>query len=206
MSLSSYLSYLVLVTALVFSPGPMTLFLMANGMRSHIKHVFPILLGANHAYLFAIIVFSIGLADLLQKNMLVFKILQVLGIIYLLYLVAIQWKKTSLSLAEAKSDIQYKKRNLYARGSFVALSNPKTVLLFTIVFPQFATQGPDYYWQIFILGITFLALQFSSGCFYAFLGAHINKIVQRPKYQILINKISALVLLLVAIFLMMRLK
>jgi threonine/homoserine/homoserine lactone efflux protein len=93
---------------------------------------------------------------------------------------------------------------LYARGALVALSNPKTILLFTIVFPQFASRGEGYYWQIGILGATFLALQFSSGCFYALLGSRIKNIIQRPGSQSLINKISATVLFIVALFLIVR--
>lgn len=205
MSLSTYVSYFILVLALVYSPGPMTLFLMANGMHSRIRQVYPVLLGANHAYLLAIILFSIGLAQLLQSHMLIFKFVQVLGIIYLLYLVVMQWRKKALPIAnENMKQLEHKKMNLYAKGALVALSNPKTILLFTVVFPQFATKGDGYYWQIGILGITFLALQFSSGCFYAFLGGRIKNIIQHPEYQILINRLSALVLLMVAVFLMMR--
>lgn len=205
MSLSSYASYFLLVLALVYSPGPMTLFLMANGMRAGIRQLYPILLGANHAYLLAIIIFSLGLAELLQQHMIAFKTMQLLGIVYLLYLSLTQWRKKDLSGAgEEMKQIEYKKMSLYARGALVALSNPKAILIFTIVFPQFATRGDDYYWQIGILGITFLVLQFSSGCFYALLGSKIKNVIQRPNCQLLINKISALVLLIVAIFLMVK--
>lgn len=206
MSLSSYVSYLLLVLTLVYSPGPMTLFLMAQGMHARLNQIYPILLGANHAYLLAIIIFSVGLAELLQQHALLFKSCQVMGIIYLLYLVVMQWRKKAVTnINKDMLPSQYKKMNLYARGALVALSNPKTILLFTIVFPQFTTRGKDYYWQIFVLGATFLILQFSSGCFYAFLGRRIKNIIQHPKYQIFINKISAMVLLVVAVFLLIRL-
>jgi threonine/homoserine/homoserine lactone efflux protein len=59
--------------------------------------------------------------------------------------------------------------------------------------------------QIFILGITFLVLQFSSGCFYAFLGGRIKRIIDKPGYQQLINRLSALVLLAVTAFLIAKL-
>jgi threonine/homoserine/homoserine lactone efflux protein len=163
------------------------------------------LLGANHAYLLAIIIFSLGLAELLQQHMQLFKTVQLFGIIYLLYLSLTQWRKKTLATVDEVSQEDHKKMSLYARGALVALSNPKTLLLFTIVFPQFAARGEGYYWQIGILGATFLVLQFSSGCFYALLGSRIKNIIHRPGCQLLINKLSALVLLIVAIFLIVRL-
>jgi homoserine/homoserine lactone efflux protein len=205
MSLASYISYFLLVLVLVYSPGPMTLFLMASGMRAQLKQIYPLLLGANHAYFFAIIIFSLGLAELLQRNIFLFKFFQIVGIVYLLYLVAVQWrKKILINTHETSLPLSYKKMELYTRGALVALFNPKTILLFTIVFPQFAVKGENYYWQIFILGLTFLALQFSSGCFYAFLGGRINAVIRNPEYQMLINKLSALILLAVAVLLIMR--
>jgi homoserine/homoserine lactone efflux protein len=136
---------------------------------------------------------------------LLFKSFQIGGIVYLLYLFVIQWRKKTVAISAADgTEAEIKKSGLYTKGALVALSNPKTVLLFTIVFPQFATRGDGYYWQILILGITFLALQFSSGCFYALLGARIKGVIQHPGYQVLINRLSAVVLLIVAVFLMLR--
>jgi len=207
MSLSHYMSYFLLVLVLVYSPGPMTLFLMANGMRSNMRNTYPILLGANHAYFISIIIFSVGLAAVLQQHVLLLKSVQVMGIIYLIYLSVMQWRKKPFAMAELKDnpEMGYTKGSLYRRGAFVALTNPKALLLFTVVFPQFTSNTISYNLQIAILGATFLVLQFSSGCFYAFLGNRISKVIQNTHNQSIINKVSALVLIIVAGFLIERL-
>lgn len=189
---------------MVYSPGPMTLFIMANGIKMQYRQIYPVLIGANHAYLLSIIIFSFGLAGLLRSNELLLKSIQILGIIYLLFLSFKQWTKKINVTSELNFDKETKKSALYTKGVLIALSNPKTILLFSVIFPQFVTADHNYYVQIAILGSTFLALQFSSGCFYAYFGQAIKKYLDKPKHNRLINQISAIVLLLVAAFLMTK--
>ncbi len=205
MSTSAYLSYLILVLTMVYSPGPMTLFLMANGMQMSFKQIWPILIGSNNAYLLSIIVFSIGLAGLLQQNIWILKSIQLGGIIYLLYLAYVQWNKKTLAKALSSDEMLNNSRSLYTKGALIALSNPKTILLFSLVFPQFTSSSENEWVQIVILGITFLVLQFSSGCFYAFFGKRVRILLEKPEHQSLMNRVSAAVLALVAGFLILKL-
>jgi homoserine/homoserine lactone efflux protein len=203
--LSSYLSFFILVLTIVYSPGPMTMFMMANGMNMQYRNIWPILMGANNAYLISIIVFTIGLTELLQKNILIFKAVQAGGILYLLYLAYVQWhKKTITGLANTGLTIS-KHTSLYTKGALIALSNPKTIILFGVIFPQFIADSENRLLQTMIFGVTFLILQFSSGCVYAYFGSRIKHLMETPSYQNRINKISSAVLVLVATFLLLKL-
>lgn len=206
MNIYTYLSFLVLVITIVYSPGPMTLFLMSNGMQRKFKEAWPILLGANHAYLISIIIFAAGLSGLLQKNIWILKLVQIIGIIYLLYLSYVQWKKAPFNNSQQVSlEVNKNNNSLYLKGAFIALSNPKAILLFSVVFPEFISGAGNRLLQIIILGMTFLILQFSSGCVYLFFGHRMNNAIEKPKYQIMINKVSSLVLVIVAGFLLYKL-
>ena len=205
MTLSSYLSFFILVFSMVYSPGPMTMFMMANGMKMQYRNIWPILIGANNAYLISIIVFTVGLTQLLQHNLLLLKVVQIGGIIYLLYLAYGQWnKKMMLGYTPVPLEVS-KSSSLYTKGALIAFSNPKTIILFGIIFPQFIVEGENRLLQIAIFGITFLVLQFSSGCVYAYFGRRIKDLVEKPFYQQLINKISAFILVIVAAFLLVKL-
>ena len=59
--------------------------------------------------------------------------------------------------------------------------------------------------QIIILGLTFLILQFSSGCVYLFFGGRMSNAIENPAYQRWINKISSLVLVIIAGYLLYKL-
>jgi threonine/homoserine/homoserine lactone efflux protein len=177
--------------------------MMANGMKMQYKNIWPILLGANNAYLFSIIIFTVGLTQLLQQNTIIWKSVQIAGIIYLLYLAYMQWNKNSIAGA-----LEISKSNpssLYGKGALIALSNPKTIILFGVIFPQFITDDSHRFLQIGIYGLTFLILQFSSGWTYAYFGKKILNVVENPFYQRLIHKISAIVLITIAGFLISRL-
>lgn len=190
---------------MVFSPGPMTMFMMANGMKMQYKNIWPILLGANNAYLISIIVFTVGLTQILQQNVMIWKIVQIAGIAYLLYLAYVQWnKKSVIEHDPSKSLVASKRSSLYGKGALIAFSNPKTIVLFGVIFPQFIVQDNNRLAQITIFGLTYLILQLSSGLVYAYFGRRIKNLVEKPHYQDLIHKISAGVLLVVAGFLLMK--
>lgn len=203
-SLSSYLSFLILVFTIVFSPGPMTMFMMSNGMKMQYHKIWPVLIGANNAYLISIFIFTIGLTEVLQKNIFILKTVQIVGLIYLLYLAYTQWNKKNIHDQAHTSLKTSKSSSLYSRGALIAFSNPKTIILFGLIFPQFIVSGKNQILQITILGATFLTLQLASGCIYAYFGRRIKMLVEKPNYQYLINKISATVLVIVAGFLLVR--
>jgi threonine/homoserine/homoserine lactone efflux protein len=178
--------------------------MMANGMKMQYRNIWPILIGANNAYLISIIVFTVGLTQVLQQNVFILKMVQIGGIIYLLYLAYTQWNKKAISEATLVPLEISKNTSLYAKGALIALSNPKTIILFGVIFPQFIKEGEHRLLQVAIFGITFLALQFSSGCVYAYLGRRLKDLVEKPLYQNWMNKLSAVVLVCVAGFLLLK--
>ncbi len=204
MTLSAYLSFCVLVFTMVYSPGPMTMYMMANGMKMQYRRIWPVLMGANNAYLISMILFAVGLTQLLQHHLFVMKIVQVGGIIYLLYLAYQQWNKKIVSGSMGNGIEISKNSSLYTKGALIAFSNPKTIILFGLIFPQFMMEGGNHWAQMALLGATFLVLQFSSGCVYAYFGRRIKDKIEKPGSQHWINKFSAMVLLIVAGFLIVK--
>lgn len=204
MTLANYLSFFILVLMIVYSPGPMTIFMMANGMKMQYKNIWPILIGANNAYLCSIILFSFGLTQILQKNLIVIKMIHISGILYLFYMAYNHWNKKTITVIENESLKISSNSSLYLKGALIALSNPKTIILFGIIFPQFILQNKNFLIQTTFFGATFLVLQFSSGCIYAYLGRGIKNILEKPSSQHLMNKISALILAIIAGFLLLK--
>lgn len=74
--------------------------------------------------------------------------------------------------------------------------------MFSSVFPQFAgTGGQSSTVDIAILGMTFLVLQFASGCLYCYFGQRIKHVLETPKRRVLLQRVTAIVLLGVALML-----
>lgn len=195
---SSFSYFLVFCASMTFSPGPMTLLLLSLGLKAGLRQSLPAQLGASVAYLLSILIFALGFSALIQGYPLVRQLIQALGVAYVLYLAWRQWNSTGLAL-DAKAGAALEGfRALFAKGLLTGLSNPKSILMFSAVFPQFASQTRD----IAVLGLTFLLLQFASGCLYCYFGQRIRHVLQQPARRRLLQRATAVLLVGVALMLM----
>lgn len=62
-------------------------------------------------------------------------------------------------------------RSHYVSGFIVGASNPKAILFFTALFPQFIDPQAELFTQYAIFASTFMIMELSWLCFYAYLGA-----------------------------------
>ncbi|NWB54694.1 LysE family translocator [Pseudomonas sp. F8002] len=201
LTLSSFLYFLLLCTTLAFSPGPMTLLLLSLGLKDGLRRSLPAQFGASVSYLVSILIFAVGFSELIKDYPLITRIIQVVGVAYILYLAYKQW--TSSGVTIKTNDVTAENaRSLFGKGLLTGLSNPKAIILFSAVFPQFAAIGQgSAAADIAILGLTFLLLQFASGCLYCYFGQRIKHVLENPKRRVLLQRATAVLLLGVALML-----
>ena len=201
LTLSSFLYFLVLCSTLAFSPGPMTLLLLSLGLKDGLRHSLPAQFGASVAYLISILIFAVGFSELIRGYPLITQGIQLVGVAYILYLAYKQWTSSGVQISTAGQAPQTR-RGLFGKGLLTGLSNPKAIILFSAVFPQFAAVGQDSAaGDIAILGLTFLILQFASGCLYCYFGQRIKHVLESPRKRVLLQKVTAVLLLAVAMLL-----
>lgn len=187
---------------MTFSPGPMTLLLMGFGMQQGLKRSMPVQLGASTAYLVSILIFAVGFAELIKGNPLISQIIQCVAVAYLLYLAWGQWTAGARALEGPSATLHSSIEARFSKGLLTGFSNPKTIVMFGAVFPQFAGQGGhSQALDIAVLGVTFLLLQFTSGCLYCYFGQRIKQQLKDPARQIMLQRATALVLVAVAVML-----
>ncbi|XVO85234.1 LysE family translocator [Pseudomonas palleroniana] len=197
LTLSSFLYFLVFCATMTFSPGPMTLLLLSLGLRDGLRRSIPAQVGASVAYLISILIFAVGFSQLIKGNVVITQTLQVVGVAYLLYLAYKQWTSTGGIIAQGGAPES--SRSLFGKGLLTGFSNPKTLILFSAVFPQFAGAGEHSSMaDIAILGLTFLLLQFASGCLYGYFGQRIKGVLENPRHRVLLQRCTALMLVGVA--------
>jgi len=195
---SSFSYFLVFCASMTFSPGPMTLLLLSLGLKAGLRQSLPAQLGASVAYLVSILIFALGFSALMQGYPLLRQLIQALGVGYVRYLAWRQGNSTGLALDERTGAAVEGFRALFTKGLLTGLSNPKSLLMFSAVFPQFASHTTD----IAVLGLTFLLLQFASGCLYCYFGQRIRHVLQQPARRRLLQRATALLLGGVALMLM----
>ncbi|OIN46744.1 amino acid transporter [Pseudomonas azotoformans] len=200
LTLSSFLYFLLFCATITFSPGPMTLLLLSLGLRDGLRRSIPAQIGASVSYLISILIFAVGFSELIKGNLAITQGIQLVGVAYILYLAYKQW--TSSGLALDRAGAVEGARSLFGKGLLTGFSNPKAIILFSAVFPQFAgVGGHSSAVDIGILGLTFLLLQFASGCLYCYFGQRIKHVLENPRRRVLLQRITAVLLLGVALML-----
>jgi len=200
LTLSSFLYFLLFCATMTFSPGPMTLLLLSLGVRNGLRSSIPAQIGASVSYLISILIFAVGFSELIKGHPGITQAIQVIGVAYILHLAYKQW--TSSGVVIERIGHVEAARSLFGKGLLTGFSNPKTLIMFSAVFPQFAGTGEHgSRLDVAILGLTFLVLQFASGCLYCYFGQRIKHVLEDPKRRVLLQRITAVMLLGVALML-----
>lgn len=172
MNIDTLLLYLIVAFFYITSPGPAILLAIFNGLRADMKIVaissFGNILGLSILSTASIL----GLGAILTTSALLFMIIKFIGAFYLIYLgikfikdnKALRFEDTSEKIDKSKSKIKY-----FYEAFFLAITNPKPILFFTAIFPQFLDLRTDILPQFIIMTIAFLTISFFSLCTYGLL-------------------------------------
>lgn len=126
--------------------------------------------GVFTADLFWVAASIVGLTAVIVSSQPVFHAIRVVGAIYLCWLGAtllLRRRRSSRAAADDDEATGRLRLSSFVEGVMCDLSNPKTLLVFTSVVPQFLPSDGGSVLQATILGVTFAALGFGSLVVYA---------------------------------------
>ncbi|ACJ31664.1 MULTISPECIES: LysE family translocator [Shewanella] len=169
MSIDTWLLYLFAILLIAISPGTMAVLSMGHGIHYGKSRSVATAFGSVTSALILMMASAAGLGALLNATEYGFTILKWCGGAYLLFLgVKLLLTKADgqgLKLERTKGTGQ--PYQLFKQAFLVGISNPKDLLFFAALFPQFiditAPQGP----QLAILAITWAVVDFSFVMIYA---------------------------------------
>jgi len=145
------------------------------------------------------VIAAAGLATILYTSQYAFVIIKWLGVAYLIYMGVRQFfKKTNPELSENGGEKSV--RALFMQGFVTSASNPKAIIFFAALFPQFVDPASPTASQFAILGLTYLVMD---GFFLSIYGIFASWIRQQFSKHIAkhLNRISGSFLILAAILL-----
>jgi len=172
MNTQLWLAFLITATAMAFVPGPAVLYVVGQGMRHGAAQAIAAVLGvlSGNAVWFA--ASAVGLATLVALAAPVFVAIKWLGIAYLSWLGLCAWRDAvrgsgSLAIARpAPTGVR-----MWRQGVLLQLANPKAVLFFTALLPQFIDAAHAVASQVFVLAVTSIVSEFFVLAGYAWLAA-----------------------------------
>ena len=191
-----WLAFVAVEGMLCITPGPAVLFVLSQAVqRGPGKSVWGIsgILCANTLY-FALSATSLGAVIVASYKL--FFLIKWLGAAYLVYLgLRSFFGKTSvMALPEPKEDARAGTRIL-RDGFFLQAANPKALLFFTAILPQFIDAHHNLVFQILLLGITSLVVELLILSTYGHLAGRALATARSPRFEKLTNRVAGSLLI-----------
>jgi threonine/homoserine/homoserine lactone efflux protein len=150
-----FVEFLLTVYVLILIPGPSVLFVVSRGVALGRRAALATVLGNATGFALQLVLVSLGVGAIVARSDAVFTTLKLLGAAYLVFL-GVRNIRDRRKLAEifGPTRVETKSlRRILREGFFVGATNPKGVLIFTAVLPQFIDRSQGHVTlQLAILG------------------------------------------------------
>jgi threonine/homoserine/homoserine lactone efflux protein len=197
MSLNTWLIYVAAVFVLTITPGPSVLMSVSTSVNQGFRHAVLAALGSTSAVVCIMVLSAVGLGTLLAASEALFSVLKWAGAAYLAYLGISLLLSSNSAMALSQPDASVSTHS-FARGFLVGASNPKALVFFTALFPQFINPALPQWPQFVMLGATFVVFELFWLLTYAALGMRAKVWLQQPGRARLFNRATGGVFLLAA--------
>jgi len=160
--MSVFALFALTVIPLIFTPGPDMLFILSQVMGKDAKAGMMATVGICLGYLVHSVLVALGIAAIIVSFPVLFETIRWLGIAYLLFLafslIKSVFSQNNLNIEKKTSSSPVKK------GFFTALLNPKGMLIYFAILPQFIDKTGNTVSQGLILSFIFIGLIFVVYC------------------------------------------
>lgn len=199
MSTELWLAYVTTVLILMSTPGPSHLLMLSNSLGNGFNRSLATAGGDLSANIVQMTVASLGLVSLIHSSQEFFVVIKWTGVSYLIFMGVMKFRKRFDPSVAALSRIRTL-RSLYWQGFMTSAANPKAVVFFAALFPQFVNPALQTGKQLVIMGVTYLVID---ACFLTIYGGFAGWIESRFRHQVghHMNQISGALLVGAAILL-----
>ena len=153
-----WITYLVATFILSLSPGPGAFSSMSSGLHHGFRLGLWNGIGMQAANLLMVALVSLGLGALLLASETMFTVVKWAGVAYLVYLGIATWRAPARGFEDDRDDQETTARGIFMRGFWVNATNPKGIIFFAAVLPQFIDTSRPQLAQYAILAATTFAV------------------------------------------------
>ena len=183
MAIHLYLAFVAACVVIVIVPGPTVTLIIANSLRHGTRAGMLNIAGSQLGFACMIAIVLAGLASLIDAMDVWFDYVRLAGAAYLVWL-GIKLLRSSGSLGTTQNAPK-PRVGFFAQGFLVAMSNPKALLLFGALFPQFIDPAGDYGSQVLLLGLTAMAIALVFDSTYAMLTGRAGILLSQRRIRLL---------------------
>jgi homoserine/homoserine lactone efflux protein len=180
MALTHWLFFCGVSLLMCFTPGPAVLLAVSNSIDVGAKRTVFSSVGSSAGIFVVSGLAMIGMGAILATSANAFLVMKVVGAIYLIWLGMKRWRSNEALISNDADQATTQRRErknwqLVAQGLGVSLTNPKAILFFSALFPQFIVPDMPLFTQYLLLTSTFAICALISHAFYVVLISLVKK-------------------------------
>lgn len=166
---------------LALVPGPNNICALNNGIRQGVLSAVGATVGRVVAFAIFLTISAVGLGAMLLASETAFVAMKWVGAGYLLWLGVRTWRSNDLLGLDGGHTLDAAPRRplqrLMLQEFLLGISNPKAIILFAAVFPQFINPQQPAAHQFLVLGSIYLAAEFVSSLVYGMGGSQLRRFI-----------------------------
>ncbi len=176
MTFETWTLYLATVLALMSTPGPSQLLMLSNSGTHGFRRALATAAGDLTANALQMLAAGLGLAAVLAASATALGIVKWAGCAYLVWLGARMILRARDDAPQAAGGPRVPLSSLWWQGFLTSAANPKAVVFFAALFPQFIVADSSFWPQFLILSVSYLVMD---GLFLSAYGAGAGWIAAR---------------------------
>ena len=198
MTLHVWAVFVVTEIVLSLTPGPAVLFVISQGLRHGGAKSIWASIGILSSNAFYFMLSATGLGALLLASHDLFLMVKWLGAAYLVYLgiTTLLNKGAEGGLFPENAGLSTASGpRLWLRGFSLQAANPKALIFFTALLPQFINPAEPVAWQVLILGISSVVAEFFVLVGYGVLAGRAAHLARLPRFVHLTDRVAGVLLI-----------
>jgi homoserine/homoserine lactone efflux protein len=186
--LSVWITYLIATFILSLSPGPGVFSSISSGLHHGFRLGLWNGVGMQVANMILVAIVSLGLGAILLASETLFSLVKWLGVGYLVYLGIVTWRAPARGFHEEADDHETTARGVFMRGFFVNITNPKGIIFFAAILPQFIDVARPQMQQYLTLASTTFAVDLVVMMGYTALAAKVLRVMSDERHLKWVNR------------------
>ncbi len=194
MSYTNWALYVATVLVFMSTPGPSHLLMLSNSMSNGLRRSIATAAGDLTANALQMLAAGFGLAAILVASQSALSVVKWAGAAYLIWMGIAMWRRAESNAGTYRTRARKSARDLWLQGFLTSAANPKAVVFFAALFPQFIRPDGSFALQFLILSVTYLTID---GLFLLSYGAGADFLARRlrGRASAMLDRIGAVFLI-----------
>jgi homoserine/homoserine lactone efflux protein len=190
MAFDVWLAFIGAAILIAVSPGAGAIQSMAVGLTHGVRRGYWSILGLETGLMLQLTLVAVGLGAAVAGSIVVFNVIKWIGVAYLAYLAVRQWRSVTTDLREqVGKSVDGGRLSLVVRGFLINTTNPKGLVFFLAVLPQFVVPTAPLLPQYLATGATMVAVDLVVMGLYTGLAVRLVEWLHTPRQQTALNRV-----------------